>query len=262
MDVLLYDIYLTGKLAENTTAALAAQRLATLFKTSPEVMAGMLTGKPQVLKRGVDKPTALKYREALQSAGVEVAFKAQTDAVPAAATATTANTSTSNTAKPVPATTSAPVSASTTAQPVAGSSGLSLAPVGSDVLQASERLQPAAVVIDTSELQVLPPAPLPSAAPIAVATPDISNLSLAPAGGDLLSAAEKQHPPVVTPEIGDLSLAPAGALLETLHTAAAAIQPDLSGLSLAPPGTDLLTAEQRAKPTTSAPNTDHLKLAL
>lgn len=252
MDGLLYDIYLTGKLAENTTAALAAQRLATLFKSSPDVMAGMLTGKPQLLKRGVDKPTALKYREALQNAGVEVAFKAQTNTMPAATAASTVPTS-------VPASTPTPA----TAQPIAGLSGLgglSLAPVGSDVLQPSERARPVTVMIDTSELQVLPPGPLPGAAPLAVATPDISNLSLAPAGGDLLSAAEKQHPPVVTPAIDDLSLAPAGALLETLHTAVAAIEPDLSGLSLAPPGTDLLTAEQRAKPSPKAPNTDHLKL--
>ena len=243
MDVLLYDIYLTGKLAENTTATLAAQRLATLFKANPDVMAGLLTGKPQLLKRGVDKPTALKYREALQSAGVEVAFKAQTDAL--------------STAAPASVPTSAPTPASTAAQPALG---LSLAPVGSDVLQASERVRPVAVAIDTSELQVLPASPLPSSAPLAVPTPDTSNLSLAPAGGDLLSAAEKQHPLVATPAIGDLSLAPAGALLETLHTATAIIEPDLSGLSLAPPGTDLLTAEQRAKPTPAAPNTDHLKL--
>jgi hypothetical protein len=241
MDVLLYDIYLTGKLAENTTAALAAQRLATLFKTSPEVMAGMLTGKPHVLKRGVDKPTALKYREALQNAGVEVAFKAQTNAAPASVAAAAPTSS-----APAPA------------QPA---NGLSLAPVGSDVLQASERVRPTAVVIDTSELQVLPPGPLPGIASIAIATPDISNLSLAPAGGDLLSATEKQRPPVATPAIGDFSLAPAGTLLETLHIAAAAIHSDLSGLSLAPAGTELLTTEQRAKPTPAAPATDHLKLA-
>lgn len=255
MDVLLYDIYLTGKLAENTTATLAAQRLATLFKSSPDVMAGMLTGKPQLLKRGVDKPTALKYREALQNAGVEVAFKAQTGAMPAAAA--------SSVPVSVPVSTPIPAIAPATAQPVvalSGSSGLSLAPAGSDVLQPSERAQPVTVTIDTSELQVLPPGPLPASAPLAVATPDTSNLALAPVGGDLLSAAEKQHPPVVTPAIDDLTLAPAGALLETLHTATATIEPDLSGLSLAPPGTDLLTAEQRAKPTPKAPNTDHLKL--
>ncbi len=248
MDVLLYDIYLTGKLAENTTAALAAQRLATLFKTSPETMTGMLTGKPQLLKRGVDKPTALKYREALQNAGVEVAFKAQTNAIPAAVVAAARSGS---------AGIGAGSSTPTTAQPA----GLSLAPAGSDVLQPSERARPTAVAIDTSALQVLPPSPLPSTPAIAVATPDISNLSLAAAGGDLLSSAEKEHPPVATPAAGDFSLAPAGSsLLETLHTEIAAIEPNLSGLSLAPPGTDLLTAEQRAKPAPAAPTTDHLKL--
>lgn len=129
------------------------------------------------------------------------------------------------------------------------------------MLQASERTRPTAVVVDTSALQLLPPSPLPEVTPLAVATPNIAHLSLAPASGDLLSAAEKHQPPVATPAIGDFSLAPVGAVLETLHTTTAAIQPDLSRLSLAPPGTELLTAEQRAKQPPAAPATDHLKLA-
>jgi hypothetical protein len=86
MDVPLYDVYLTGKLAETVGREQAAARLAQIFKANPDTMLGLLTGKAQLLKRGVDKNTAIKYRDALQQAGVEVAFKAQTSA-PATAVA-------------------------------------------------------------------------------------------------------------------------------------------------------------------------------
>jgi hypothetical protein len=242
MDTPLYDVYLTGKLADNTTAAQAAQRLATMFKSTPEVMAGMLTGKPQLLKRGVDRNAALKYREALGNAGVEVAFKAQASA------ATTAM-------QP------ARGESTHTASVVTPTATLTLAPVGADVLQASERQHNATPNIDTSALQLAPLGPLPAVAPAPTVAPDTSYLSLAAVGGELLSAAEKQHPPVAIPNISDLTLAPAGTPLETLRSEVPPLQPDLNGLSLAPPGAELLTAEQRKKPVPAAPNTDHLTLA-
>lgn len=238
MDAPLYDVYLTGKLVDNTTVDQAAQRLAALFKSTPATMAGMLTGKPQLLKRGVDKNTALKYREALLNAGIEVAFKAQQQTAVAGATL-----------------------ASPPAAPAPSTAGLSLAPAGGDLLQPAERQPAVTANIDISALQLAPPAPLPSPAAPAVAIPDTSHLTLAAAGGDLLSAAEKQHPPLAVPANDDLSLAPPGALLETLHTAAEPIAPDISALSLAPAGTELLTPEQRNRPAPAAPNTDHIKLA-
>jgi hypothetical protein len=109
MDTPLYDIYLTGKLADDVSPALAAQRLAGLFKSTPAAMAALITGKAQLVKRGVDKTTALKYRDALQKAGCEVAFKAQS-AQPAAAEE-----------KPAPA--ARPVSASLAPPPIPSTSG-------------------------------------------------------------------------------------------------------------------------------------------
>lgn len=234
MDAPLYDVYLTGKLADNTSVAQAAQRLASLFKTTPDVTAGMLTGKPHPLKRRVDKATALKYRDALAGAGVEVAFKALVD--------TTEN---SPAVKPT--------------QP-SSSNALSLAPAGTEILQPSERPAPATVTVDISQLALAPQAPLPAMAATPAVAPDTSYLSLAASGADLLSDAEKQHPPVATPDIDDLSLAPAGATLDVLRNDLPPLAPDISALSLAPAGTELLSAEQRNKPAPAAPNTDHLRL--
>ena len=243
MDAPLYDVYLTGKLAENTSADQAAQRLAVMFKATPEVMAGMLTGKLQLLKRGVDKNTALKYREALSKAGVETAFKAQSIAPADIALATPFTPATTNTEKAAP------------------ESGLSLAPAGADLLQPSERAAVITAAIDVGGLELAPQSPLPTIASAPAHAPDTSYLTLAAVGADVLSAEERQHVPVATPDISELSLAPAGELLETLRSAAAPLSPDTSALSLAPAGTELLTAEQRNKPAPAAPSTDHLTLA-
>lgn len=253
MDAPTYDVYLTGKLAEGLSADAAAERLAQLFKTSPQSMAALLTGKAQVLKRGVDRPTALKYRDALARAGVEVAFKTQAAAPAAAPPAAAAR-----------ATTAAPVAAAPApaqAIPAPASTGLSLAPAGTDVLKEDERRVIAAVAVDTSHLSVAPPGDLSSGIERPpTAAPDTSHLSVAAAGADLLSASERERPPAAVPDTEGLTLAAAGSPLETLRRDIEPINPDISGLALAPVGSDLLTEEQRRRPAPPAPNTDHLRV--
>jgi hypothetical protein len=90
--------------------------------------------------------------------------------------------------------------------------------------------------------------------------PDTGHLSVAAAGADLLTAAERERPPAPQPDIGDLTLAPAGSPLETLRAPAPARAPDTSALSLAPAGSPVLDEEQRRKPAPPAPATDHLRV--
>lgn len=247
MDVPLYDVYLTGKLADGVGADAAALRLSALFKSSTEQMAGMLNGKPQLLKRGVDKNTALKYREALQKAGVEVAFKAQTVVVEPARPQTVA-------AK------SPPVAAVPATAPAA--EGFDLAPAGSDLLRPHERRPDVAAAVAIDHLSLAPVGPFPVAATSAATpAPDIAHLSVAAAGTELLSAEEREQPPVAAPDISELTIAAVGATLETLRDERPALHPDISQLSLAPAGTELLSPEQRAKIPVPAPDTDHIKLA-
>jgi len=235
MDTPLYDVYLTGKLTDGLTTDIAAQRLAALFKSTPAAMTDMLTGKPQLLKRGIDKTTALKYREALQKAGVEVAFKEVKNGE------------------------TAPTSVSTAAPaPIAG---LQLAPAGADLLRADERAIPPTAHIDTTHFSVAELSPFPPQHhAIEAATPDTSHLSLAPAGGELLNEAERAQPPVSAPDTSALSLAPTGAPLETLSETTAAVTPDISQLTLAPVGVELLSPEQRQRPSAVAPDTAHIQL--
>lgn len=228
----LYDIYLTGKLAEGLTAADAGARLAQLFKAERATMTALLTGKPRLLKRGVDRATALKYRAALARIGVEVAFKAQAAAEPEIAAARTRGDWT-------------------------------LAPAGADVLKAEEKRPVAARDIDTTALSLAPAGtPLEEADPLPIAAPDVSHISVAAAGEDLLRQEEKSAPATATPAAGHWTLAPAGTPLENLprfgadQTNAEAAP----GWSLAPAGTELLSAGERHRDNPPAPNTDHLRV--
>ncbi len=249
MDVPLYDVYLTGKLADDVSPALAAQRLAALFKSTPEAMSGLLTGKAQLLKRGVDKNTAIKYRDTLQKAGCEVAFKAQT-----IAPADEPSVPTTSSAASQPDAPHAPASAAATP-------GLQLAPAGGDLLRADERSTTTAAVIATAHLSVAPIGPFPHLETPPVAAPDISHLSLAAADGNLVHESEREVVAAIAPDISDLSVAEVGAPIETLKNSAPELHPDISGLTLTPAGSDLLTAAERDHAQPAPPQTDHITLA-
>ena len=243
MDDSRFDIYLTGRLAAGLTPAAASERLAQLFRSTPESMRNLITGKPQLLKKSVDETTAQKYRDTLQRAGLEVAIQAVV--LTAAAE---------------------PASA-----PVAADSALSLAPYGSEALSPAERPQPVVVNIDTSHLSLAPQVFTPR---VAIDTPGTAagagtvakdaaadQFTLAPAEGDLLRPEEKAVPPAQVPAAPNLTLAEPGALLETLHEEVIWVIPDISALTLAPPGEALLSAaEIAAPPTPVIPDISHLHL--
>lgn len=251
MDTRLYDVFLTGKLADGLGREQAAERLAQLFKSAPATMLGLLTGKPQLLKRGVDRDTALKYREALQRVGVEVAFKPPAVAQPEAAAPSA----------PQP---DQPAPAAAPAAPITAAGALSLAPAGADVLAPGERRSIEAAHIELGHLSVaeagapLDEIPRDLGTPV---NPDLGHLTLRAAEGDLLTEDERATLPVSAPDTDHLSLAPAGADLETLHDEKPPVEVDISELSIAPAGSELLTSEQRRKFDEVAPDTGHLRLA-
>jgi len=217
----LYDIYLTGKLAEGLSNVEAGARLAQLLKADRITMTALITGKPQLLKRGADRALALKFRDALTRIGIGVAFKART---------------------------------------VEPQYGLSLAPLGTDVLSPAERSRVEPAAVDTRSFSVAPvgaelhqsrPEPAPPA-------PDIDHLSLTAADSDLLHPDERAAPAPAPVAAGDWDLAPAGAVLETLPRAEAA-PAAAPHWSLAPVGADL---GDESGPATAppVPDTGHLRL--
>jgi hypothetical protein len=231
-----FDVLFAGKLMPGFTAETVRGNLARLFKASPDTVDRLLDGGTHVVKKNVDRDTALKYQEGMLRAGVQVQLRL----------CVVDQNSTSARA------------ASTAA---AGRTAWDLAPPGVELLAAHERQVPAPREIDTRHIKLASvfaatrddgrAAPPPA--------PDTSHLSLAAAGTDLLAgqapeeippAPDTQHlslaapgtpstpahtpPPVVPPDISGLTLAPAGAPLDEIRPTRKPVNPDISGLQLEP----------------------------
>lgn len=233
MTELRYDIFFTGKLVEGTHQSKAIENAAKLFKLSTEDAGKLFTGKPQLLKRRVDKTDALKYKAALHQAGLLTAFKPSNDE---------------------PAITRK----SATNQPVEAS--LSLAPAGSDVLREDERRVFTSVDIDTSAIQLRSPflAPEETYSPPPPEPPNTSHLKLTEVNASL-DIATNSPPPKTTIDTNKLSLAPAGAVIETLKTATTPLNPDISSIKLSPLDAGLLT-DPAPKAGISPPDISHLSI--
>ena len=70
-----YSIGVTGKILEGFESADVQQRLADLFKCSPEKAQRLISGKPVMLKTGLDRQAVERYRQQLLNVGVEPAIK-------------------------------------------------------------------------------------------------------------------------------------------------------------------------------------------
>lgn len=251
MDQPLYDVYFTGKLVEGADPETAKASFMQLFKADAETAERFFSGKPQVLKRGLDKAEALKYKAVLHKAGMMVAFKAQQEA-PAAPAAPAGQSAPS----PSPAT---PATTRTEATESAAEEDWSLAPTGSDVLRPEERHEFTPADIDTSAIKMASAfASMEPDTPAPPPPPDTSHLSAAQAGEDLLP---ERAPPPPPPDLNldAMSLAPVGADLEELKSDLPPLDPDTSGLSIADAGADLLEGQSKQQPP-APPNTDHLKV--
>ena len=240
MEPTLYDIYFTGQLIEGIERHQAQANLAKLFNISQDKAAQYFTGKPRILKRGLDKNGALKYKQALHSAGMLAAFKQHELSVDEN------RNKSAQTLTP-----------STTDEKA--DSGISLAPVGSDVLPPNERTEFIAADIDTSDIKLASAfGNVETQSVEAPPAPDTSHLSAAVAGEDLLVVKPLAAKP---PELNldSISLAPAGTELEELQEDLPKLNPDISALSIAPAGANLQEGVSKKQPP-PPPNTDHLNV--
>jgi hypothetical protein len=251
-----YDIYSTGKLVEGANPAETRAALARLFKTSEDKIAHLMAGKPQLIKRRIEKAEALRYKATLHQAGLLIGIKISE---------TAANTATQSTAESV-STSQAPAEstgndiktspATETAQP---HYSFSLATTGSDLLHANEKTPFEKRDIDTSGLKLAPTFFMAETVDeVPVATPDTSHLILAEVGSILGNTEEK--PPVAAPDVSHISVAEVGASLDEIKPNVIPLNPDTSNLSLAETGVDLVPAEYRKPAPPPAPSTDHIQL--
>mgnify|MGYP001823778935 CR=1 FL=1 len=240
-----YDILFAGEVQPGNEPADVRSRLAGLFKASDETMDRLFSGQLVPIKRDVDKPTATRYRTAMHKAG----------AVPVIRKVAVEETPTAGPGQQQPG---------TGGEDAAGNSGrgMSLAPVGEELLSAGERPATEAAEIDTSGLQLANSClePEPSAEPPpAPDTPDLSHLDMAAVGENIPNLRSDETP--LDPDTSGLSMGDVGEEIPTLPDEREPLNPDTSALSVADSGSDILESDYRRKDTAKAPATDHLSLA-
>ncbi len=225
----LYDLVLTGQIAQGVDRSDARVQLAQLFKMSVEKIDGLLNSAPVTLKRDLDWDVAKRYRVAIKQAG------AISDIRPAEQSKTPIVNSPPESSG-VSATSVQPPS-EPTYQPPKEAPEWSLAAVGADVLSAQERR------------------------PVSSRLDDFQNFSLRPSQGNLLDAAE-YTPETKAPEhLGaSLDLLPSGAEVLAEHERALPVatlvaSPDLEVAQL---GERLSTTTKNIPP---AKDVSHLSLA-
>ena len=283
-----YDILFAGGIADGFDPVEVRENVAKLFKANEQTLAKLFSGKPQMIKRGIDKQAAIKYKAAMQKAGAvalvrthKPAESGKTAVAPAPQAAakpvsmaerlaalTGDSEPTDEAAKPTfgsapspaeadaaPATTS-PVSATGA---TATSDDISVAPPGSDMLREDERREFEELAIDTSAIHLVPEFAEPEVtADTAPPAPDVSHLSMGDVG-EVIPHLESA-PPELNPDTSHLSMGDVGETIPQLVDEAEPVTVDTSALDLAPEGSDVLEDQYRVRNDPPAPHTDHLSL--
>ncbi|MEP5766627.1 MAG: hypothetical protein ABJ308_18660 [Halieaceae bacterium] len=278
-----YDIFFAAQLVEGFEEATVRDNLGKLFKANAETLDKLFSGKPQMIKRGVDKQAAIKYKAALQKAGAVALIRANTPAEtpkpqPAAEDDLPSSAAISNAAAPKPTATPAPADepaeeapapgsmaeriAALAAEPSSGTfdESLTLAPAGTEVLREDEREVFEELDIDTSAIHIdteysgegiAPQEPAPPA-------PDTEHLSMGEVGEDIPHLEESVE--ALDPDTSHLSMGEVGEDIPHLEEVVEPVNPDISNLDLAPEGSDVLEEQYRKHEDAEAPNTDHISL--
>ncbi|MEE4660464.1 MAG: hypothetical protein V2J89_08350 [Halieaceae bacterium] len=275
-----YDILFAGGIVEGFAPEQVQQNIARLFKANEQTLAKLFSGKPQMIKRGIDKPAAIKYKAAMQKAGAIALVRLhKADQGDAAKAPPPARPDAEQPEKPLSMaerlaaltgeaepeqraeqpSAPAPTPASQAAPAMETDGDFSLAPAGSDVLRDDEREAVEELDIDTSAIHLAPefaePEPVVNAAPPA---PDVSHLSMGEVGESIPHL--EQAVAAVNPDTSHLSMGDVGESIPHLESNVAPVSVDTSGLNLAPEGSDVLEAQYRKRDEAKAPSTDHLSL--
>ncbi|MCB1690202.1 MAG: hypothetical protein KDI33_17020 [Halioglobus sp.] len=264
-----YNVYFAGQVMDGFDSHDVRGKLAKLFNADQATLDKLFSGKRQLIKRECDKATAVKYKNALEQAGARPIIQR---ANPPAAAAKPAPSGAMTAAEKIAALAAAPdetgyqagsgSSEAAADQPQAGedTSGIALAPPGTEVLRENERAEPVIRDVDTSQFTVdASPERLSEMAPPPPPPPDTGHLSMG-AVGDTIPNLDTSGVPL-SPNLEGLSLSAEG----TDFSDCKAPEPqapslDLSHLDTLPPG-DATDGEKNRRPVPAAsPRTDHISL--
>jgi len=260
-----YNVYFAGQLREGQELAGVRTRMGKLFNADEPTLDKLFSGRNQLVKRDCDKATALKYKQAIESAGAVPVIRAVAAEPPTAADAAASGAMTA--AEKIAALAAAPdpghhkppgPATHTAADALEGD--LRLSPEGTAVLLPEERQAAAVSTVQTPDLQIgasgerlsamPPPAPPP---------PDTSHLSEGPVGEAIPGL--PVAPPGPAPDTSAIQVLPDGTdLSDCARPSPAQPNLDLSGIELAPAGSDVLEQRYRKNHDTPPPATDHLTL--
>jgi hypothetical protein len=251
----LFNVVFAGEIAGKADPAAVRANVGKLFNASEAILDKLFSGQPVVIKKMVDRATAMDLRSRMKLAGANtrmVAVDEQGRPLPADATPAAA---------PAPA----PVAPAQAAAPAAAAP-LSMAErmkaLAEQEARAAPVKPPVAAAAPAGALTLSPVGavlgtPLPAPPP----PPDIAGISMAAAGSDLLTAAERPVSQPVQVDISGISMAAVGSdvLRENEKRQVVPVQVDVSGITIAPPGADLEQIPDDRPPVN--PDISHIKLA-
>lgn len=231
-----FDIYFFGQLTGSFDPEAVKNNIGNRFKLAGDKLEKLFSGKPVLIKSGVDASTAGKYRETFRQAGalIDIVPSGQKPVAPKLAPEAPVRETTPGTLKilPLEAGDLSDIARSTPPLEVPAADEFSLSPAGA-LLPESE---PEPVQeIDTSHLEAVPPnsgsleefGQVPEPAPI----PDISGLeTVAPDKGDLSDTAEPVEPAPI-PDLDHLE-AHASSLEDCVEEKEEKPIPDISDMKL------------------------------
>ncbi|PLW86444.1 hypothetical protein [Halioglobus japonicus] len=274
-----YNVYFAGEVLAGQDLAKVRQGIGQLFKANEAMVNKLFNGRMHMVKRDCDKPTALKYKQAMEKVGARPVIKTADPADASAPPQSKPAASPAAAPQPVEPPPAAPPQTATEriaalagapdagisqpappSAPAADEDGVTLAPPQSDVLRPEERTVTEARDIDTGTLAVDAAATrLSEPSSAAPAAPDTSHLSMGDAGEEIPTLSADETP--LAPDTDDLDLSPEGTDFADCATPEAeAPDLDLSSIVLAPEGSAVLEEEFRRTETATAPDTDHIAL--
>lgn len=231
-----HTVYFEGNIADGFSIGQVKKNLAKLFKSDSDRIGQLFGGERVALKKNIDLATAKKYHSVLLNAGALVTICAAND-------------------EPVAAN-----DAEQQAQEQQPEFSWSLAPIGSLLLRAKEKVIQTVVNIDISHLSLASVfAAEKTKAPEEVAVPDTSHLSVAPVGEPLVESRKEETE--LTLDLSALSIDPPGTQLGSSESdAIQELQLDLSQYTLLEPGEETTVVRQPQAPTPEPPDVSHLEL--
>ena len=229
-DVVFFGILQTGKDKETVM-----QNMAALFKTEPAKLAPYFAGGRKVIKGKINADTAEKYQAALENVGLVIKVE-PCQQVAAATEKTEATPARNEQTQPAPSSQQPPdqAAAASPVTPAADSNGISMAPVGADVLEHPVEVEPQKI-------------------------DDISSISMAEVGADVIEH-PVEKPVQAIGDISDITMAEVGSdVLDHPTEVIPQKIDDISGITMAEPGADIIE-NPKPKEKADIPDTSELSL--